>query len=96
MTSQIGCCYSTIWPTTAHLIFLFKRAKVIVLHTQKRYNRPIINDTKGDTCMVIVRTKDELARVKKKKVKEFKVVGDLADKVVKAQKITKLSKQLTH
>lgn len=46
--------------------------------------------------MLIVRTKDELKRAKKNKVKEFRVVGDLAIKIMKAQKVSKLSKRTVY
>jgi hypothetical protein len=42
--------------------------------------------------MLIVRTKEELKRAKENKVKEFIVVGELAQKLHKAEKISKLSK----
>ncbi|MFB5282461.1 hypothetical protein [Peribacillus sp. Hz7] len=47
---------------------------------------------KGDK-MLIVKTKEQLKQAKENKVKEFTVVGDLAEKLYKAQKISKLSKK---
>lgn len=43
--------------------------------------------------MLIVETKGQLKRAKDNKVKEFTVVGELAEKLYKAQKISKLSKR---
>jgi hypothetical protein len=46
--------------------------------------------------MLIVRTKDELKRAKKDKVSEFRVVGDLAFKIMQAQKVSTLSKRTVY
>jgi uncharacterized protein with ACT and thioredoxin-like domain len=46
----------------------------------------------GGSAMIEVRTKEELKRVKEQKVQEFVVVGELAEKLYKARKISKLSK----
>ena len=42
--------------------------------------------------MLIVNTKEQLKKAKDNKVKEFMVTGELADKLLKAQRISKLSK----
>jgi len=42
--------------------------------------------------MIVVRTKEELKQARKKKLTEFEVRGKLAGSLVKAQKISKLSK----
>lgn len=42
--------------------------------------------------MLTIRTKEELKRAKENKVREFIVVGELAQKLHKAEKISKLSK----
>ncbi|SET85685.1 hypothetical protein SAMN05216389_1431 [Oceanobacillus limi] len=42
--------------------------------------------------MLIVETKEQLKKAKQDKVKEFKVVGELAEKLYKARKVQKLSK----
>lgn len=43
--------------------------------------------------MLIVETKEQLKRAKESNVSEFKVVGELADKLYRAQKISNLSKK---
>jgi len=43
--------------------------------------------------MLIVKTKEQLKHAKDTKVNEFTVVGELAEKLYKAQKISKLSKR---
>lgn len=42
--------------------------------------------------MLIVKTKNELKEAKKNKVKQFIVIGELAEKLNKAQKISRLSR----
>lgn len=43
--------------------------------------------------MLVVKTKAELKKAQKDKVKEFLIIGDLAEKVQKAKSISKLSKK---
>lgn len=43
--------------------------------------------------MIVIETKEQLKQAKKKKLKEFKVVGELAVKLYKARKISTLSKR---
>ncbi|PGR00718.1 hypothetical protein COA23_24290 [Priestia megaterium] len=47
--------------------------------------------TWGDE-MIVIQTKEELKRAKKEKLKEFEVIGPLAEKMKKAQDIGNLSK----
>jgi len=47
--------------------------------------------TWGDE-MIVIQTKEELKRAKKEKLKEFEVIGPLAEKIKKAQDISNLSK----
>lgn len=42
--------------------------------------------------MIVIETKEELKWAKKKKLKEFEVIGPLAEKIKKVQKISTLSK----
>lgn len=42
--------------------------------------------------MLVVRSKEELKKAQKDKVKEFLIVGELAEKVQKAKGISKLNK----
>jgi len=42
--------------------------------------------------MIVIETKKELKWARKKKLKEFEVIGPLAKKIKKAQKISNLSK----
>lgn len=43
--------------------------------------------------MITIETKDQLKKAKEDKVREFVVVGDLAEKLYKTRKISKLSKK---
>lgn len=43
--------------------------------------------------MITIKTKDQLKKAKEDKVREFVVVGDLAEKLYKTRKISKLSKK---
>lgn len=46
--------------------------------------------TWGDE-MIVIQTKEELKRAKKEKLKEFEIIGPLAEKIKKAQDIRNLS-----
>lgn len=43
--------------------------------------------------MITIKTKDQLKKAKEDKVREFVVVGDLAEKLYKTRKISKLSEK---
>jgi hypothetical protein len=48
------------------------------------------------TELLVVKTKEELKRARENEVKEFIVVGELAEKLHKAEKISRLSKIAVH